>query len=78
MRNEYAVQAASLSEAIHVGRMTADRTAFVDKQERTDMVLAAVAQYVERNFEGGMEATFPGIGLRLTVRVEALTADGDA
>lgn len=69
---EFAVQAAQLSEAIHVGRVDASGSAFLEKQERTDMVLAAVAQYVERNFDGGMEATFPGIGLKLNVRVEPL------
>lgn len=69
---EFAVQAAAFSDAIHVGRLNKARDAFVEKQDRTDMVLAAVAQYVERHFAGGLEATFPGIGLRLRVDVSPL------
>lgn len=68
----YAVQAASLSAAIHVGRLTAKGDAFTEKQERTDMVLAAVAQYVQRNFDGGMVADFPGLGVVLEVRVRPI------
>lgn len=78
MSTEYGVQAAAFTEAIHVGRLNKARTMFLaDKQEATDMVLAAVAQFVERNFDGGMETTFPSLGLRLTVHVEPATADTD-
>lgn len=72
-QHNYGVQAAAFTEQIYVGRLNKARTMFLDgKVDGTDMVLAAVAQYVERNFAGGMEATFPGIGLRLNVRVEPM------
>lgn len=68
---EYAVQAASFSEAIHIGRLTANGDTFADKQERTDMVLAAVGQYVERNFGGAMRVTFPGLGFDMEINLSA-------
>ncbi len=71
----YAVQAAAFSEAIHVGRVNAKGDGFADKQERTDMVLAAVAQYVRRNFDGGMTVDFPALGLLLEVKVRSLAAE---
>lgn len=74
---KYAVAAGQFSESIHVGRLNHDRTAFADKETHTDMVLCAVAQYVERHFGGGMEATFPGVGLRLTVKAEPLNPTGE-
>lgn len=77
MSTEYGVQAAWIQEQIHVGRLNKARTEFLDKTDATDMVLAAVAQYVERNFDGGMETTFTRLGLRLTVRVEPLTSAAD-
>lgn len=70
------MQAAAFSKSIHVGRLTKAGDAFADKQERTDMTLAAVAQYVDRNFSGAMNATFPGIGLALEVRVRPLDPEG--
>lgn len=69
---KYAVHAALFSEAIYVGRVNADRTAFAEKEDLADMVLAAVAQYVERNFDGGLYVTFPGLGIALTAKVTAL------
>lgn len=74
---KYGVQAAPLTEGIHVGRLNKARTMFLDKEECTDMVLAAVAQYVERHFAGGMVADFPGLGLLLTVNVEPLTTTAE-
>lgn len=74
-RAEYAAQAGSFSAAIHVGRLNKARTAFLDKQERTDIVLAAVAQYVQRHFDGGMTADFPDLDLVLDVRVSPRGGD---
>ncbi|MGZ6772573.1 MAG: DUF7446 family protein [Mycobacteriaceae bacterium] len=70
---EYGVQPGLFGEAIHVGRLNAKGTAFTEKQDRTDMVLAAVAQYVEENFDGGMVADFPGLGLVLEVKVRPIS-----
>lgn len=67
---KYGVQTAPISGVIHVGRLNTTRTAFLDKEDATDMVLAAVAQYVKRHFDGGMVADFPGLGLELTVSVK--------
>lgn len=74
MGTKYGVQAAVLSEAIHVGRLNAAGDAFADKEADTDMVLAAVTQYVQRNFDGGLAVTFPGLGLEMTVKVGPLGA----
>ncbi|KQP62998.1 DUF7446 family protein [Nocardioides sp. Leaf285] len=74
----FAVQAAAFSEAIHIGRLTRTGVGFADKEEATDMTLAAVAQYVERNFGGGMDCDFPGLGVRLSVKVEPLSPTQDS
>lgn len=66
---EYAIQNAAFTEAIHIGRLNPAKTAFADKQERTDMVLAVVGQYVAEHFEGSMRADFPGLGFVLDVQV---------
>lgn len=70
----YAVQASALTETIYVGHLNSKGDAFLGKRDRTDMVLAAVAEYVKRNFDGGMTATFPRLdgGLRLEVKVSKL------
>jgi hypothetical protein len=67
---KFAVQAATFSEAIHVGRIS--NGAFAEKEEATDMTLFAVAQYVQQNFGGGMQTEFPKAGLRLKVTVEEI------
>jgi len=78
LASEYGVQAANLSEAIHVGRLNKSGTAFTDKEVKTDMVLAAVAQYVQQNFTGGMVADFPRLGIELEIHVRAKeTRDGE-
>lgn len=69
---KFAVQAAAFSPAIFVGRLTKKQDAFLDKEEATDMVLAAVAQYVMRAFDGAMQATFPKMGLTLEIKVTPL------
>jgi len=70
---EYGVQSAGLHEAIHVGRLNKTRTEFLDKADCTDMVLAAVARYVEDNYHGGLGMTFPGLGLEMFVQVKPLS-----
>jgi hypothetical protein len=69
---KYAVGAGYLTSNIYVGRLGKNSQSFLDKEEATDMVLAAVAEYVMRNFEGGMAATFPRLGLNLEVKVTPL------
>lgn len=77
----YGVQAAHLSEAIHVGRIHPSGERFSDKEDATDMVLGAVAQYVLHNFAlpdrtgGAMETTFPRQGLALRVTVTPIEED---
>lgn len=70
---KFAVQAGSLSPTIHVGRANAAGDAFVEKEQVTDMVLAAVAQYVQQHFDGGMEVDFPGLGIKMAVKVEPIS-----
>lgn len=71
---EYAVSSGMLAEAIYVGRLNPKGDAFAVKQERTDMVLAAVAEFVQNHYAGGMTATFPGLGLELEVKVRPLVS----
>lgn len=72
MTTTYAIQAGHLSAAIYAGRLNADQTAFTDKQDRTDMTLAAVGTYVRDHFNGGMVADFPGMGFVLEVTVKPI------
>jgi hypothetical protein len=58
---DYGIQAASLSQAIHVGRINKAGTAFTSKDDLTDEALYAVAQFVRRHFAGSMSMTFSGI-----------------
>lgn len=73
--SKYAVQSASFSEAIHVGRASRGGRSFADKEEATDMTLFAAAQYVLNHFGGGMETTFPKAGLRLRITVDQEAED---
>ena len=66
---KYGVQAGSLAAAIYVGRLNAEMNAFVEKEVATDMAIAAVAQYVERHWGGGMVIEFPGLGIDVEVTV---------
>lgn len=68
----YAVQASPFTDAINIGRVNRKGDAFIDKEEATDMVLAAVGQYVIANFKGGMSATFPSMGFAVEVKVSPL------
>lgn len=70
--NKFAVTAGYMSDKIYVGRVSASGNNYIQKEEATDMVLAAVAQYVIRNFEGGMHTTFPRLGIELEVRAYPL------
>lgn len=69
---KYAVQASGMTPVIHVGRVGKSGDAFLDKEDATDMILAAVGQYVRQNFGGGMRVTFPGLGFEVEVRVSPL------
>lgn len=72
------MQAGHLGPHIYVGTYKTGGHAFTRKQERTDMVLAAVAQYVERHFDGGMRADFPGLGVVVDIKVQPLASEGGA
>lgn len=77
---KYGVQAAAFHEAIHIGRIDKAGTQFLDKEDATDMVLAAVAQYVRQNFGGGLTMDFtsktdaPSMTLTITVTEHAASA----
>lgn len=72
---KFAVMASTLSENIYVGKASEKQDSFVQKEEATDMVLFATAQYVSRNFDGGLEVTFPKGGIKMTVKVEPMVED---
>ena len=77
---KYGIQASSFREAILVGRINKAGTEFLDKEEATDEVLAAVANYVRQHFEGGLTMDFtsktgkPGFTLTVTVDEHELAA----
>lgn len=70
---KFAVSAGYMTESIYVGRVSQSGNSFIQKEDATDMVLAAVAQYVMRNFDnghgGGMHTTFPRLGIELEIKV---------
>lgn len=72
------VRSSKLREAIHVGRTNAKGDAFLpDKEEATDLVLFAVAEYVRDNYDGGLDMTFPNANMKLTFTVEPIDKDPD-
>lgn len=75
---KYGIQAATFSEAIHVGRVNKAGTAFLHKEEATDMTLFAVAEYTQKNFEGGLRVDFPAAGFVLEVKVMPIDKADDA
>lgn len=77
MSANYAAGVGPISGAIYVGRLDKSGTGFAEKQDRTDMVLAVVGEYVQRNFNGGMVATFPALGFAVDVKVTPLDEDDD-
>lgn len=79
--HKYAVMAGYMTDNIYVGRINKAGNAFLSKEEATDMVLAAVAQYVIRNFAndkggGGMHTTFPKLGIEVEIRVWPVSGNG--
>lgn len=76
--HKFAVMAGYMTDNIYVGRINKAGNAFIQKEEATDMVLAAVAQYVLRNFEGGMQTTFPKLGIELEIKAYPVSGnDGE-
>lgn len=74
----FGVQAGLFGECIYVGSLNSNGTVFTKKENCTDMVLAAVAQYVIDNFDGGLWVEFPHLngGVRMAVAVKPLDNDG--
>jgi hypothetical protein len=69
MKKKFAVQAAAFQPAIHVGRINKAATAFLDgKEDATDMVIRAVADYATRNFGGALKAEYSDydVDIRIT------------
>lgn len=67
--SKYAVSPGALSGEILVGELNSAGDAFKDKEPLTDMVIAAVAEYVADQYDGGMEAEYPALGFRVVVTV---------
>lgn len=79
---KYGVSSSRITETIYVGRLNKAGARFLDKEAATDLVLGAVGEYVRDNYDGGMSASFPGLGFDLDVKVtpreNALPAKGEA
>jgi len=77
---KYGVQTSFFREGIYVGRLNKAGTEFLDKEDRTDMILAAVAEYARQHFDGGLTMDFtskagkPGFTLTVTVTEHELAA----
>lgn len=67
--SKFGVMGGGWSKTIWVGRLSKRGDVFLEKEDATDMVLAAVAEYVRSHFDGGLVATFPGMGFDLEVKV---------
>lgn len=72
--SKYAVSPGALSGEILVGELNSAGDAFKDKEPLTDMVIAAVAEYVVDQYEGSMEATYPVLGFKVVVTVTPIGA----
>lgn len=59
MGERYAVQCGRFSGEIHAGRVNKEHTAFTSKEDVTGQVLHAVADWVERNHDGGALVPLP-------------------
>jgi hypothetical protein len=70
------VQASYLASEIQVGRLNKKGDLFLDHEYATDMVIAAVADYVTQHFGGGMVITFPGKRIEVEVDVRPLCPCG--
>lgn len=68
---KYGVQSAVFSDGIHVGRLNDAETEFIDKEEASDMVLFAVAKYVQTHFDSKMICDFPDAGLEIEISVKS-------
>lgn len=67
---KYGIQAAPITNGIHVGRINKAGNAFLDgKEDCTDMAICAVAEYARKHFKGGMKVEFPGMGFDVEVKV---------
>lgn len=74
----YGIQAAPFSAAIHVGRLSKDRTMFLDsaanpKEDCTDMAIFAVGDYARKHHGGGMKVDFDDCVV--TVKIEMKEPD---
>ena len=79
MSSEYHAAYSPFSKTIYVGRASKRDPIFLEKQDRTDEVIAVVGEYVRGAFgddgqSGGMEATFEGLDMRITIRVHPIAA----
>lgn len=72
--SKYAVSTGALSGEILVGELNSAGDAFKDKEPLTDMVIAAVAEYVADQYEGSMEVTYPVLGFKVVVTVSPIEA----
>lgn len=74
--SKYAIQASVIGKQIHIGRLNKAGRVFLEKQVATDEALHAVADFVRRNFGGGMSMTFQaadGEEFEMNVIVKAIT-----
>jgi hypothetical protein len=74
MTTKFGVHSAYFSPDISIGSLAPDGSGFTEMQESTDMILAAVAQFIERHHGDGLTVEFPGLGFVLEAKVRPLAA----
>lgn len=71
MTSKFAVSAGAFNPSIYIGKLNAKGDAFTQKEDHTDGVLLAVAQYALREFPDGLEMVFTRGDEAITLRVFA-------
>lgn len=70
MSNKIGIHLAPLLKEIQAGRLNKAGNLFIgEKQTVTDQCIGAVAEYVEANYDGAVEFTYPTVGLKVEVKV---------
>ncbi|ALG28040.1 hypothetical protein AOZ07_02855 [Glutamicibacter halophytocola] len=78
MSNKIGIHFAPFSKEIQAGRLNKAGNVFLgEKQTVTDECIGAVAEYVEANYGGGVEFTYPGVGLKVEIKVTRIEKEAE-
>lgn len=78
MSNKIGIHLAPFTKEIQAGRLNKAGTLFLgEKQTVTNECIGAVAEYVEANYDGEVEFTYPGVGLKVEVKVTRIEKEAE-